>query len=217
MSRTAGTIEYTDIQGHLLPMSTPATRLARIGRIDFDELASSFCRFGVQLGKESRPRGICNAFRKTMVVGHAVHLQVLHADDPIGVDDCTACLVGEVLPSPGDTLMHTGDRLAVLPPVSGGEDERGDIFEITREPIDIARLRSRLLKGDSGAVVVFDGQTGVRYADTALVASNVVSAAREVASVVEEAAKKLQRRSTDLRSRRSSANRSTCCISTTSR
>src|SRR5262245_7288447 len=50
-----------------------------------------------------------------------------------------------------------GDRLAVLPPVSGGEPERRDIFEITREPIDIAGLRSRLLEGDSGAVVVFDG------------------------------------------------------------
>jgi len=48
-------------------------------------------------------------------------------------------------------------------------------------------------------VVVFDGQTGVRYVDTALVASNAVSAAREVASVVELAAQKLQRRSTDLR------------------
>jgi len=48
-------------------------------------------------------------------------------------------------------------------------------------------------------VVVFDGQTGVRYADTALVASNVLSAAREVARVVEQAAQKLQRRSTDLR------------------
>src|SRR2546429_3565664 len=75
MRRTAGTIEDTDIQGYLLPMSTPATGLARIGRIDFDELASSFFRFGVQLGKEGRPRGICNAFRKTMVVGHAVHLR----------------------------------------------------------------------------------------------------------------------------------------------
>jgi molybdopterin synthase catalytic subunit len=52
------------------------------------------------------------------------------------------------------------DRLAILPPVSGGED-RGDqdqdIFEITREPIDIASLRARLLTGESGAVVIFDG------------------------------------------------------------
>jgi molybdopterin synthase catalytic subunit len=64
--------------------------------------------------------------------------------------------VNEEYASPSSPLSE-GDRLAVLPPVSGGEDETGDIFEITREAIDIAGLRSRLLKGDSGAVVVFDG------------------------------------------------------------
>jgi molybdopterin synthase catalytic subunit len=49
------------------------------------------------------------------------------------------------------------DRLAVLPPVSGGGAPEGDYVEITREPIDIAGLRGRLLGGESGAVVIFDG------------------------------------------------------------
>jgi molybdopterin synthase catalytic subunit len=55
--------------------------------------------------------------------------------------------------------LSEDDRIAILPPVSGGEAEARDIVEITREPIDISRLRERLLGGESGAVVIFDGVT----------------------------------------------------------
>jgi molybdopterin converting factor subunit 1 len=57
----------------------------------------------------------------------------------------------------GSQPLAEGDRLAILPPVSGGESPAEDVFEITREPIDIAGLRARLLRGESGAVVIFDG------------------------------------------------------------
>jgi molybdopterin synthase catalytic subunit len=56
-----------------------------------------------------------------------------------------------------EQTLSNHDRLAILPPVSGGEIAREDILEITREPIDIADLRARLLEGDSGAAVIFDG------------------------------------------------------------
>lgn len=64
--------------------------------------------------------------------------------------------VNEEYASPDDALADR-DRLAILPPVSGGETR--DIFDITREPIDIASLRKQLLAGESGAVVIFDGVT----------------------------------------------------------
>ena len=54
------------------------------------------------------------------------------------------------------TVLAERDRVAILPPVSGGEPG-GDLFEITREPIDIVGLRARVLTGESGAVVIFDG------------------------------------------------------------
>ncbi|MBI3651690.1 MAG: molybdenum cofactor biosynthesis protein MoaE [Acidobacteria bacterium] len=56
-----------------------------------------------------------------------------------------------------EQALKANDRLAILPPVSGGEKAGEDIFEITREPINIGDLRARLLAGNSGAVVIFDG------------------------------------------------------------
>src|SRR5918911_1945364 len=106
---TAGTIEYPFTEWHRLSMFASAACLTGIGRIDFDKHSASLFRFAGELTKEGRPTRIMNALGKTMVMGQAVDMQVFYADDPRGIDDLAALLMGEVLPSPGNALMDTGN------------------------------------------------------------------------------------------------------------
>lgn len=101
-------------QRHNLPMVTPTAILRCVGRIDFESSWASFFRFAEQLVKKSRPGGICNALGKTMVVGHAVHMQVFHGNDTVVIDDLAAFLVREVIPPESDPLMDTGNGLAMF-------------------------------------------------------------------------------------------------------
>jgi len=66
--------------------------------------------------------------------------------------------------TPAATL-HDGDEVAFLPPVSGGsgftheiaDEATGNFFALTRDPIDGAALARRLLRGEDGAIVNFEG------------------------------------------------------------
>ena len=113
MNMTTGTIEDPLREGHLLAMSTGATGLTRIGRIDFDKLSASLFRFARELTQEGRPRGICNAFRQTMIMGHAIDHQVLNGYHAVAIDDLAAFLVREVVAPELDPLMHPRHSFAV--------------------------------------------------------------------------------------------------------
>jgi molybdopterin converting factor subunit 1 len=52
-------------------------------------------------------------------------------------------------------LLHEGDEVALLPPVSGGTP--APIVALVKEPIDSASLAAEVKQGEDGAVVVFDG------------------------------------------------------------
>ena len=56
-----------------------------------------------------------NALGKTMVVGHAVDMQVFNGHDAVVIDDLAACLVGEVVPPERYAFMHAGNDFAMLP------------------------------------------------------------------------------------------------------
>jgi molybdopterin synthase catalytic subunit len=64
------------------------------------------------------------------------------------------------------TPLSAGDEIAFLPPVSGGSgpythlisDEAGcHFFALTRQPIDAAAIKQRLLRPEDGAIVDFEG------------------------------------------------------------
>ena len=52
-----------------------------------------------------------------------------------------------------ETILHSGDEIALLPPVSGG----GGKAAITRGPISTASVTDRIKHGEDGAIAVFEG------------------------------------------------------------
>jgi molybdopterin synthase catalytic subunit len=57
-----------------------------------------------------------------------------------------------------DDVLHQGDEVALIPPVSGGDDTVRRV-RVTDEPLDVAALSAAVRDPHAGAVVVFEGVT----------------------------------------------------------
>ncbi len=58
-----------------------------------------------------------------------------------------------------DQLLRPGDELALVPPVSGGAEDRVRLAEVTGEPLDVDAVRCLVADPSTGATVVFVGTT----------------------------------------------------------
>ena len=63
------------------------------------------------------------------------------------------------------TAIHEGDEIAIFPPVSGGEvdfvpltiSRPGELYQITRDVIHTEAASRQLLRGEDGAICIFEG------------------------------------------------------------
>ena len=95
-------------------MSTSATILGGVRRVDLDELSASFFRFARQVRKEGRPCHVTDALCQTMSVQHPIDVQVFHTNDAKAINYLTRLLMGKVVSFELDPLMNTCDDCAML-------------------------------------------------------------------------------------------------------
>lgn len=88
---------------------------------------------------------------------------------------------------PGDHRLSPNDEVALIPPVSGGSEPRGDRFQVTRDPLDPQQVTDLVRRDEAGAIALFHGVVRnhnqgrrVRYLEYDAYPSMAVKKMREV-------------------------------------
>src|SRR5690349_15854479 len=105
-------IRQSELRKQAIP--TPIASLRSVGRINSNEGVASLCRFATHHTEKARPGRVHYAFGKTVILAHAVDMQIFHCYQPELIYDFAAVLMREVSSFETNTLMHSGDYLAPL-------------------------------------------------------------------------------------------------------
>jgi molybdopterin converting factor subunit 1 len=94
---------------------------------------------------------------KGATAGEVLRLIMNRAGRPDGTDRSIMLMVNQQYVA-RDHVMHDGDELALIPPVSGGsEGTTPGEFVVTDEQLNAREIERRVSTGSSGAVVTFSG------------------------------------------------------------
>jgi molybdopterin converting factor subunit 1 len=86
--------------------------------------------------------------------------------------------------APPELVLHAGDELALIPPVSGGSLETGPHVAVRADPLSLDALSARVADPRAGAVVTFSGVTrDVDLLEYEAYAEMALEAMRDIVSV----------------------------------
>jgi len=103
------------------------------------------------------PDGLCTSGGEPLTVGRLkAELAAQHPD--LGDLGFASGVVGTAY-VPDERRLLAEDEVALLPPVSGGEDFTGGVFELSAESLDPGQLGRRVVQDSTGALVTFTGLT----------------------------------------------------------
>jgi hypothetical protein len=110
------------LQRHLSSSSAVTAGLACIPWVDLYQCGTACDSLVFQHPDEIAPRSIVNMFSETMIMNHAVDIQILHSDEPISLRHPSGGLMKEIKPLIGNPKMLSSETTSRFQTVSAALD-----------------------------------------------------------------------------------------------